>query len=405
MGLFTRKSKLNLEEKPIENRDNQTEVSTIPVGLSFLLNRNNVNAEAVSAFFGGLELISNSIASIPIEVKSKEDNQLVSHPLDVVMKTGNMTKFMLVKSLVQDAYKYGDGLAYIKRSSNGIPTEIVYRPHGTMTIMYNEVSRQLYYIDPTIKKGKIEPINVLHIYKNTRNGVTGIGLPFYAQKALGLANATDAAAKDFFDSGCNLSGVLKSSKPLTSAQKLDILNSWRTAFNGSNGGNVGVLGNDLSFEPVGVNSADSQMLESREFNVLEICRYLNINPILLGVQGGTAYKNLEEAQQELVIHTLMPLLSLIEEEFNRKLLLPSEKDIYIDFVEDKIMLASKTDRANYYTTLVKNGVISINEARKELGYNPKEGADDLMVAFSDPNQNKITGNDENKNTDEQNGNN
>lgn len=98
----------------------------------------------------------------------------------------------------------------------------------------------------------------------------------------------------------------------------------------------------------------------------------------------------------------MPLLSLIEEEFNRKLLLPSEKDIYIDFVEDKLMLASKTDRANYYTTLVKNGVISINEARKELGYNPKEGADDLMVAFSDPNQNKITGD---KNTEEENGNN
>lgn len=402
MALFKRKSKLNLEEKPAENRDNQTEVSTIPVGLSFLLNRGTVSAEAVSAFFGGLELISNSIASIPIEVRSKTDNQVVSHVLDTVLKTGNMTKFMLVKSLVQDAYKYGDGLAYIKRSSNGMPVEIIYRPHGTMTIMYNEVSRQLYYIDPTIKRGKIEPINVLHIYKNTKNGVTGIGLPFYAQKALGLASATDSAARDFFDSGCNLSGVLKSNKPMTSAQKLDALNTWRAAFNGSTGSNVGILGNDMDFQSIGSNAAESQMLESRQFNVLEICRYLNINPVLLAVQGGTAYKNLEEAQQELVIHTLMPLLSLIQEEFNRKLLLPSEKDIYIDFVEDKIMLASKTDRANYYTTLVRNGLITVNEARKELGYNPMDGADDLMVAFSDPNQNKITGNETDKNKEEDN---
>lgn len=390
MGIFDRNKPK--QEPIVENRDNTPqETYTVPVGLSFLLKRNTPNPDTVSAFFGGIELISNSLASIPIEVKSKEDNKVVSHPLDTVLKTGNMTKFMLIKSLVQDAYKYGDGLAYIKRSDNGTPVEIIYRPHGTMTIMYNETSRQLYYLDPSISKKKIEPINVLHIYKNTRNGVTGIGLPFYAQLALGLASATDSAAKDFFDSGCNLSGVLKSNKPMTSQQKLDALNSWRAAFNGSNGANVGILGNDMDFQSIGSNSADSQMIESRQFNVLEICRYLNINPVLLAVQGGTAYKNLEEAQQELVIHTLMPLLSLIEEEFNRKLLLPSEKDLYIDFVEDKIMLASKTDRANYYTTLVRNGIITCNEARKELGYNPMEGADDLMVAFSNPDQNKITG--------------
>lgn len=395
MGLFS-KSKTKLSEN-IENRSNESqEVSTFPVGLSFLLNRGVVNPEAVSTFYSGCELIANSIASIPIEVKSRTNNQVIRHNLYDVLRNGQLTKFMLIKSLILDAYKYGDGLAYIKRSNNGMPVEIIYRPHGTMSILYNTASRQLYYLDPTIRKGKIEPINVIHIYKNTRDGINGIGLPVFAQKALGLASATDNAAKDFFDSGCNLSGVLKSSKPLTSAQKLDILNSWRTAFNGASGGNVGVLGNDLSFEKVGSNSAESQMIESRQFNVLEICRYLNINPVLLGVQGGTAYKSIEEAQQELVLHTLLPLLNLIEEEFNRKLLLPSESDLYIDFNEDKLVLASKKDKADYYTTLVRNGLLTPNEARLELGYNPVEGADDLMVAFSDPNQNKITG-DEDKN--------
>ena len=403
MGLFS-KSKTKLEEPKVENRSNESTDTgyTVPVGLSFLLNRGTVNAEAVSAFFGGCELISNSIASIPIEIKSRTDNAIIRHNLYDVLRNGQMTKFMLIKSLILDAYKYGNGLAYIKRSNNGMPVEIIYRPHGTMSIIYNSTNRQLYYLDPTIRKGKIEPINVIHIYKNTRDGINGIGLPVYAQKALGLASATDNAAKDFFDSGCNLSGVLKSTKPLTSAQKLDILTSWRAAFNGSTGGNVGVLGNDLTFEKVGSSSVESQMIESRQFNVLEVCRYLNINPVLLGVQGGTAYKSIEEAQQELVLHTLLPLLNLIEEEFNRKLLLPSENDIYIDFNEDKLVLASKKDQANYYTTLVRNGLLTPNEARLELGYNPMKGGDDLMVAFSDPNQNKITGNDDDKNNEDEN---
>lgn len=393
MGLFNRNKPK--QEPIVENRNNEpTDTGyTVPVGLSFLLNRGNMNPEAVAAFYGGCELIANSIASIPIEVKSKTDNSIIRHNIYDVLRNGQITKFMLIKSLILDAYKYGNGLAYIKRSNNGLPVEIIYRPHGTMSIIYNSANRQLYYLDPTIRKGKIEPINVIHIYKNTRDGVMGIGLPVYAQKALGIATATDNAAKDFFDGGCNLSGILKSSKPLTSAQKLDILNSWRAAFNGSTGGNVGVLGNDLTWEATSINSADSQMIESRQFNVLEICRYLNINPVLLSVQGGTTYKSIEEAQQELVLHTLLPLLNLIEEEFNRKLLLPSENNIYIDFNEDKLVLASKKDKATYYTTLVRNGLITPNEARLELGYNPIEGADDLMVAFSDPNQNKITGDD------------
>lgn len=403
MGLFNRNSKQKLEEQTIENRDNQTEVSTIPVGLSFLLNRTAVDYDAVSAFWGGLELISNSVAGVPVVVKSKTTNEVVNHPVSLVLERGLMTKFMLIKSLIQDAYKFGNGLAYIKRAQDGTPTEIIYRPNGTMSIVYNSANRQLYYIDPTIKKGKIEPVNVIHIYKNTRDGIMGIGLPVYARNILGLSNATDNAAKDFFESGCNLSGVLKSSKPLSSAQKLDILNSWRTAFNGSNGANVGILGNDLDFQSVGINSSDAQMIESRQFNVVEVCRYLNIPTVLMGVPGSTAYNSIEQANLDLIIHTLLPLINILQEEFNRKLLKPSESDLYIDFDEDKIAFASKNDTANYLSTLTKNGIITINEARAKMGMTPKEGADDLIIPFTDINANKIGG--EDKNTDEQNGNN
>ena len=399
MGLFNNKSKKeNTEVRSAE----QQEQYTVPVGLSFLLNRGTVDAEAISAFWSGLELISNSVAGVPIYVKDKSTNEVISHPVTLALDNGLMTRFILIKSLIQDAYKYGNGLAYIKRASDGTPIEIIYRPHGTMSVMYNDSTRQLYYLDTTIKKGKIEPINVIHIYKNTRDGINGIGLPVYARKILGLAAATDSAAKDFFDSGCNLSGVLKSSKPLTSAQKLDILNSWRTAFNGSQGANVGVLGNDLDYQQVGTNAANSQMIESRQFNVLEVARYLNVPPVLLGVAGSTAYNTIEQSNMDLIIHTLLPLINILQQEFNRKLLKPSEDNLYIDFDEDKIAFASKNDTANYLATLTKNGIITINEARAKMGMTPKDGADDLIIPFTDINANTIG----NKNTDDDtNGNN
>lgn len=402
MGLFNRNKPK--QEPVIEKRENEQEpVATVPVGLSFLLNRGKYSEDSVSAFWGALELISNSLAGVPIVVRDKESNEVVeNHAASNVLYTGLMTKFMLIKSLIQDAYKYGNGLAWIKRAQDGTPVEVVYRPHGTMSIVYNSTNRQLYYIDSTIKKGKIEPINVIHIYKNTRDGITGIGLPAYAQRALGLASATDNAAKDFFDSGCNLSGILKSNRPLSSAQKLDIQNSWRAAFNGSNGSNVGVLGNDLEWQAVSQNNTDSQLLESRQFNVTEICRYFNISPILLGVQSGTTYNNIEQANLDLIVHTLLPWINILQEEFNKKLLKPSESGLYIDFDEDKIAFSSKTDTANYLSTLTKSGIISINEARAKLSMSERAGADRLIIPFTDINDNTI---DDNKNIEEENGDN
>ena len=54
------------------------------------------------------------------------------------------------------------------------------------------------------------------------------------------------------------------------------------------------------------------------------------------------------------------------------------------------------------STLVDKGIITRNEARKQLGYSPMEGADELMISYSDPNQNKINNeNNEDKNTEKQ----
>jgi hypothetical protein len=55
---------------------------------------------------------------------------------------------------------------------------------------------------------------------------------------------------------------------------------------------------------------------------------------------------------------------MIEEEFSRKLNRPVNLD------ESYIIKADKQKEASYYTSLVQNGLLSINEAREKLGYEP-----------------------------------
>lgn len=393
MGLFNRKKDIEIVAINRDNNESSSQSpALVPSGLSFLIDNYTTNPESISAFFGGVELISNSIAEVPILVKNIEDNLIVKdHPVISALKYGRFNKFNLIKQMIHDLYLFGDGFAYIERDVNGDVKNLKYIPYNDCTMWIDEVKRDVYYTVNYINKKKIEDANMIHIFKNSKNGLTGIGLKKYASIVFPLAAATDKAALEFFDAGGNISGILQSKKNLDTEEKIEALNSWNSTFRGNaKNGNVAVIGNDFEYKQVGISQKDAQMIESRQFNVLEVCRYLNINPVLLGVNSGSSYNSIEQAQLDLVIHTLLPLIELIEEEFNKKLIRPSQRNnFYVDFDEEKIMFADRSSTANYYTTLVKNGIISINEARMSLGYTEKDGASDLIIPFTDINANKV----------------
>jgi hypothetical protein len=80
---------------------------------------------------------------------------------------------------------------------------------------------------------------------------------------------------------------------------------------------------------------------------------------------------------------------MIEEELNRKLIKSNERGVYVNLNENAILLTDKSATANYYSTLVNNGVISRNEARKALGLNPIEGGDDIIIPYTKVEDNTI----------------
>lgn len=399
MGLFSNLFNRNVEKRDAEIVEQPQVETTVPVGLEFLFNRKNGDATSVSAFFAATEIISNTIATIPIHIRNASDNQIMeNHPLNLIWNSGLQTRFMLMKSLVWDMLAHGDGIAYIKRAGDGTPIELIYCPHGSYSIMYNENNRQLYYMIPSIKKGKIEPINVLHFIKNSTNGVSGIGLSQIALQSLNLAKATNKSAEKFFDSGCKIDGVLTSSQPMGQKQKQEAKESWEKIYGAyGTGGGIAVLGNDWKYQSISQNSEQSQMLQSREFNITELARYFTISPTLIGDLSHTQYGSLEAAQADFIAHTLLPLISMIQDEFNRKLLKPSERGrIIIDLDEDHIYLSDKSSTATYLSTLTSNGILSINEARHILGLQPIEGGDQHIIAYTDISQNTIENNKNNE---------
>lgn len=368
------------------------------IGLPNTLFNTNRRTVTYSSVFAAVELISNSIAQLPIYIKSRNefDSDIIfDHNLNKLFSRMIMSKFILIKKLIEDMLLHGNGFAYIKRDMSGKPINLIYCEPGSVTINYNSNSGVLYYIIPKVKKGKIEPIDVIHLYKNTNDGINGISIDVYANKSIKLLDYTEKAAENYFGSGCNLSGILSTDQPkLNEKTRQDIKDSWTKTYGGNNTGGVAVLECGMKYQSISSNSKDSQMLESREYNVVEIARYFNISPVLLGDLSKSSYGTLEAANLEFVSHTLMPYITLIQEEFNRKLLLPSEYNLYIDLDEGYLIKANKVDTANYLSTLTSSGIISINEARRSLGYNSIEGGDKHIIPYTDLNKNTVENNNE-----------
>lgn len=362
------------------------------------------SAMTISAVYRAVGLISDSLAMLPIKILQTDventKNEITNHPLNLIFKdrSGNLlTMYNFIKLLVQSVMLRGNGFAYIDRAEDATVRGIYYIHPDDVVINYSKEKQTLYYTIAPFGAQHIEPCNMLHLLKNTYDGVNGLSILTFAHESVYLTKATDAAASNFFDHGCNLSGILTVQGMNQKKQREQIREQWQQNLGGNKSGSIAILEGNMTYQPVSISSKDAQLLEARQYNVQDIARFFEVNPVLLGDLSHTSYNSLEQIQLDFLIHTLQPYVTLFEKEFNRKLLKPSESNLQIVFETNEILRIDKNAQASYYTQMINNGIISRNEARRELGYNPVEGGDDLIIPFTKIEDNVVNSNNSDNN--------
>lgn len=354
------------------------------IGLLFNKYQNNT-ANNLSAFFRGVNLIADTIASMPIQVHFADEggykNVVYNHYLYDCFdhNDSQITRFEMIKMLIWSVIMRGNGFIYITRDGAGKVKSLRWLHPDDVTIYYNKQKNDLYYLCPIVSKKKIEPVNMIHIKIHSDDGITGRSVISYATRSIDLANATENAAADFYKSGCNLNGIIKSTGVLSPQQKADIRSSWRESMDGSG---LAVLQGNLDYTPIQMSVADSKVIENREFTVIDISRWLGISPVLLGDLTHSSYSTLEATQNEFIEHTLLPYITIIEEEMTNKIFVPSERGYSINLDETRSLRMDKDKQVSYLKNLVDAGIITINEARRQLDMKAIEGGDKLVKAYT-----------------------
>ena len=360
------------KEKPVEERSMFGDYLLYNSASTYANNK----AMLLSAVYRCTEVISDSVAQLPLEPYRIDSDgckiKFTSHPTYNLLTrepNKNMSKFTFLKTMVVSMLLTGNAYALIDRDEKGNAKALYYIPTELVTILKPQNITDTISYSITGMKSVVEDCNMIHILNFTSDGYEGVSTLTYARKTLGLAMDAEANAEGFFKGGANVAGILKSNAPLTTKQKESLKSSWNSAFNGNTGtpNGVAVLDADLDFQAVTVNPSDAQLLETRQFNVIDICRFFGVSPVKAFDLTKSSYNTIEQMQLAFLTDTLQPLLEKFEGEFQRKLYKPSEKDnVVVRFSTAPLLRADKQSQANYYNTLFQMGVMTINEIRQEL---------------------------------------
>ena len=334
---------------------------------------------ALSAVYRCVEVITNGVASLPVKLYRTDEKGFkyeMHNNLSFILSkkpTGKINAFTFYKLIVKDILLQGNAYALILRNGKGEVIGLQYIQAGLVSPI-DRGDRIEYQV--TGIKGFVRQEDILHFMNFTDNGVYGISVLTHARRTLGIADYGENASENFYKSGGCTTGFLKFDGPSSGKQREEILSAWNQATGGvrNQPNGIPVLPANVNYTQLSVNPADAQLLESREFSIVEICRFFGVSHTKCFDLTHASYNNSEMAELAFLNDTLRPLLTKIEMEMETKLFKPEEGyDIKFDVSE--LLRTDKKSQAEYFTKLFNLGVLSPNDIRKELDMDEIEGGD------------------------------
>ena len=179
---------------------------------------------------------------------------------------------------------------------------------------------------------------------------------------------------NFFRNGAVPGLVLKSPNTLSEKIKERMLQSWMARYKPDAGGRRPlILDGGIEIDSVAnVNFKELDFQSAITENEKIILKALGIPPIMLD-SGNNA--NIRPNMRMYYLETILPIV--------RKLNFALERFFGFELTEDitniPALQPELRDQSQYYSALVNTGIISPNEARDKLGFEPVEGYDVLRV--------------------------
>lgn len=343
------------------------------------------SALKVSAVYRGINFSAETISVMPFYIMDETTRKHIDdHPLLGLLKVRPnevMTPSDYKKLMETNRLLTGNGYAYIGRSVKTGRVEEILPLAPELVQPWLDEERHLHYLYTDPIAGKVYhllPHQMIHYKAFTRDGIHGISPLTYAREVIAKDRAAKSYERALYNNGGRPSGVLYTDTDLggkieikdaegnvteTISKKEQVRRAWEKVHSGGdNAFRTAVLDHGLKYQPISMNNADAQFVESNDITIADIARFLGV-PLHVLMSGKQSYESNAQNRVEYVQTTALATVTACEEEDSFKLLssMDRAKSYRIRRNMNAALRGDFASRATYYKDMHQIGAYSVND--------------------------------------------
>jgi len=340
---------------------------------------NEDSALTISGLFAALNFLASTMATLPKVILRRlpggGNEHAFDHPLyDRLHNKPNdfgLTSWQWIYASIIHKYLWGNWYTYLDSRSFQNRQFLPLLPERM--VKYDDRAGVYIYRLPNGVLINIPKEKMLHIPHISMDGINGKGIVHYARESLGLTKAQDEFAATFFGSGIHPGGFVEVEHSPDEETRKGLQKDFNEKYSG--------LGKAWKFifvtggatvKETEIDASKAQALESRQFSVVEIARWMNLPPHILRDLARATFSNIEQQSLELVVYSLLPLATQIEQAMNIALFDDVERrTYYVKFELKGLLRGDLQARTAFYTAMLDRGVFDADQVLDLEDMNPQ----------------------------------
>jgi HK97 family phage portal protein len=242
---------------------------------------------------------------------------------------------------------------------------------GCVTITRNNDYSLTYTVTDLAGRSMTLPQSMVwHIRGPSWDTWRGLDAVKQARESIGLTIATENTQAEMHANGLQTSGVYSTDNKID-PEKYKQIQAWIAAqVGGTNRHKPFVIDSGFKRTPQSMTGVDAQHLDTRKFQIEEICRAFRVLPPMVGHSGqAMTFASAEQIFLAHVIHTLMPWIVRIEQSIDNDLLDGDEDaEFFAKFNVNSLLRGAHKDRGEYYAKALGAGGAPAWMTQDEIRY-------------------------------------
>jgi HK97 family phage portal protein len=329
-----------------------------------------VNVETAletSTVFSICRVLADGVAQVPFRLYQTDGlSRMIAtdHPLNMLINRRPnrwQTSFEFRETMMFHLVLTGNFFSYINRVGRNrtIKELIPLMPGDVEVCRLPDMTIEYRVRGPDGSTQTFHQGDIWHVRGPSWNGWRGLDAVKYARNAIGLSMALETAHANLHKYGSQTSGLLSVEGNL-GPERYKELAEWLDQYSigGARYQKPMLLDKAAKWMTMAMTGVDSQHLETRRFQLEELCRGARVMPIMVGHSDKTAaYASSEQMFLAHVVHSLSPWYERIEQSADVFLLTDDElrQGYYTKFTSNGLMRGAADARANFYAKALGSG--------------------------------------------------